>query len=89
MKFSFAVLLTAVSRALARDTPNLRSSNRDLRVNKIDVCHYSASTESYSLISIAEPAYDSHVAHGDALIGGAVPTMPGYQFNDNCEPVMT
>lgn len=43
-------------------------------------------TGAYSRITIAEAAYDSHVAHGDAGIGDPVPGMAGYAFDSDCLP---
>jgi hypothetical protein len=54
--------------------------------NKVDVCH-SEGNGTYHLISIAEPAYPTHVAHGDAKIGEDVPGMSGYVFDEECVPV--
>jgi hypothetical protein len=50
---------------------------------KIDVCH-SEGNGTYHLITIAEPAYETHVAHGDAEIDESVPGNPGYIFAEDC-----
>lgn len=53
---------------------------------KVDVCHYDAETDAYQLITIADPAVDAHINHGDAQPGDAVPTMEGFEFDDTCTP---
>lgn len=53
----------------------------------VDICHYSASTGTYSLISVASSSVPSHLAHGDALPGDPVPTNPGYIFDAACNQV--
>lgn len=52
---------------------------------KTDMCH--ANSNGYQLISIAEPAVDAHIAHGDAAPGEPVPGMDGYEFDATCEPI--
>ncbi len=56
------------------------------KVTKVDVCH-SEGNGTFHLITVAEPAYQAHVDHGDSAPGGAVPGMDGYSFDDDCEPV--
>ena len=54
--------------------------------NKVDVCHLDGNG-TYRLITIAEPAVDSHLSnHGDALPGDDHPD-PGYVFGDDCTAV--
>lgn len=53
---------------------------------KTDVCH-SHGDGSYDLITVADPAVDSHLAHGDALIGDEVPGDPSSVFNEVCESI--
>ena len=62
---------------------------RILAQNKIDVCHYDKEEGVFFKISIAEPAYESHVAHGDAAPGESVPNMEGYEFDEECIPTST
>ena len=52
---------------------------------KVEVCHVNGAG-SYLLIEIADPAFDAHVAHGDARPGDPVPDMPGYVFDAYCIP---
>jgi hypothetical protein len=54
--------------------------------NKIDVCH-SEGNGSYHMITIAEPAYPSHVNHGDAGVGEPVPGASGFVFDEDCNVV--
>lgn len=56
---------------------------------KVAVCHYDGITGSYALLMVADKgkAVDKHLGHGDALPGGAVPTMPGYTFDAACVAV--
>jgi len=53
---------------------------------KSDVCHLD-DAGNYMLINIADPALDSHKAHGDSQPGDDVPGMEGYKFSDACVPV--
>jgi hypothetical protein len=50
------------------------------------MCHRDADNPgTYILISIAEPAWDTHRAHGDAGPGEDVPGMAGMRFTASCE----
>jgi hypothetical protein len=55
----------------------------------VPVCHYDADTGTYTSIAVSGngKAVDAHLAHGDALPGDPVPTMPGNTFDDGCVPV--
>ncbi|CAN5764813.1 hypothetical protein BH23GEM7_BH23GEM7_41500 [soil metagenome] len=57
--------------------------------SKSAVCHYDADAGSYALISVANAALPAHVEHGDASPGEAVPNMPGFEFDEACQPVAT
>jgi hypothetical protein len=50
---------------------------------KVEVCHRTAEG-SYNLITIGEPAFDSHVAHGDASPGEPVPANGTFRFDGTC-----
>jgi hypothetical protein len=50
---------------------------------KVDVCHRTTDG-SFTKITIADAAYETHVAHGDGVVGGPVPGMEGYGFDDAC-----
>lgn len=67
--------------------PRTLSATDDLmsQMAKIDVCHRNANGQ-YGKISIADAAYDSHIAHGDGGVGEAVPGTPGYEFGAECQP---
>ena len=54
---------------------------------KTDVCHFTNGTPLFNLINVADPAIDSHIEHGDALIGEPVPGMPGFVFNEVCDAI--
>jgi 5'-nucleotidase len=54
--------------------------------DKAAVCHMDGQGN-YSLITIADPALDAHLAHGDSQPGDAIPGNPGYNFSDDCTPV--
>jgi hypothetical protein len=51
---------------------------------KTDVCHRT-DEGGFSKISVADAAYETHIAHGDGNIGGPVPGMDGYSFGDACQ----
>jgi len=50
---------------------------------KVDVCHLEGNGE-YHLINIAEPAYQTHVDHGDAKVGEPVPGKGWLVFAEDC-----
>ena len=53
----------------------------------VDVCHMTAPGE-FQLITIADPAYDSHINHGDAAPGEIVPgSGDQFEFGPACEMV--
>lgn len=51
---------------------------------RVAICHYSKATNSYALQLVRPNTVTKHRAHGDALPGEAVPTMPGYVFDAGC-----
>ena len=51
------------------------------------MCHHTSGTNGYELISIADPAVQSHIDHGDATPGGDVPDMLGFKFDADCNPI--
>jgi hypothetical protein len=55
--------------------------------SKVEVCHRTEGSRGFILISVAESAVESHMAHGDGLIGDPVPGLAGMIFGELCEPV--
>jgi len=53
-----------------------------LRQAKIDICHLRAGD--FIRLSVAEPAVDAHIAHGDGRVGDPVPGQPGMKFAADC-----
>jgi hypothetical protein len=53
-----------------------------------DVCHSTGTMQGFVLISIPTPAANQHLAHGDGLVGDAVPGAPGQVFGPTCELVV-
>ena len=53
--------------------------------NRVDVCHVNGKGE-YQKITVADAAFETHIAHGDASIGDEVPDRPGYIFDEDCAP---
>jgi hypothetical protein len=49
------------------------------------VCHLT-DTGDYIKITVSSRAYAAHVRHGDGGIGEAVPGMPGFTFDEDCNP---
>lgn len=74
--FVSLLLIVGVSIAYADTTP------------KLDVCHYDADLDIYFKIKINENALLAHLDHGDGLPGEPIPTMDGYIFGENCEPLI-
>jgi len=56
---------------------------------KVDICHRTEGTNEFILISIADPAVETHIAHGDGRVGDPVPKLEGYVFDETCTPVAT
>jgi hypothetical protein len=57
---------------------------------KVYVCHNTSSeTNEWVLINISENAFLAHIDHGDAAPGDDVPGLPGYSFDDSCNPELT
>jgi hypothetical protein len=52
---------------------------------KTDVCHRTMAG-SFTKISVADAAYETHIAHGDGGVGEAVPGTSGYEFDGECQP---
>jgi hypothetical protein len=53
---------------------------------KVTVCHANGQGV-FTALTISASALPAHAAHGDGLPGGAVPGMPGYQFDASCTAV--
>ena len=86
-----AVLLLAATLSLtltACDTliPTSETADALARKAKVDVCHLDEDAATYDLIQIAAPAVDAHLAHGDGLVGDAVPGQDGAVFDEACQP---
>ena len=73
--------------APADDVDRLSVAGASLATTKVDVCHRDLSGD-YTLITIADAAYDTHVDHGDASPGDPVPGMSGYVFDAACQPIL-
>lgn len=52
---------------------------------RVAVCHPNTDG-TFTKIVVSARAYDAHVRHGDGGIGGAVPEMPGFTFDEDCTP---
>lgn len=65
---------------------NMQSETTDVKSSRtmVEICHVNGRGD-YRKITIAEAAYEAHIAHGDAAIGDAVPGLDGFIFGDNCE----
>ena len=51
---------------------------------RVDVCHVNGKGE-YQKITVADAAFETHIAHGDGAVGDPVPGMEDYIFGENCE----
>lgn len=57
---------------------------------RAQVCHRSDRAASgYRLLILGEAALPAHLAHGDGVVGDAVPGLPGMEFDGDCLPVHT
>lgn len=54
---------------------------------KVDICHRTEGTNDFIPITVALPALDAHLAHGDARVGDPVPGQPDMAFGPDCTPV--
>jgi hypothetical protein len=91
-----ALVLAACDTAAPKATPEAPALGEALSLfspraakgqEKLPVCHLDDEGFLHR-IAVAEPAFDTHLAHGDATIGGDVPGMAGYVFDDACAPVV-
>ena len=55
--------------------------------SKGSVCHATEGAREFVLISVPADAVDAHLAHGDALVGSAVPDQPAMIFNAKCTAI--
>ena len=63
---------------------SLAGSSAEARTAKVDICHRTDGTNTFIALSVAAPAVEPHVAHGDASPGQAVPGQPGMMFAADC-----
>jgi hypothetical protein len=54
--------------------------------SKTTVCHRTGNA-SFQPVTVADPAMPTHIAHGDGVVGGAVPDQSGYKFDSECRAV--
>jgi hypothetical protein len=57
------------------------------RLVAIQICHRTEGAREWVPMSVPPPAAESLIAHGDVLVGGAVPGQPGMKFDADCNPV--
>ena len=70
------------------ETAGFTSASVANGASRVPVCHLTGSdTNEYLLVEVAEPAYDTHVAHGDASPMDEVPGMEGFVFDADCVPL--
>lgn len=66
------------------DTPAVVGA---LGQSKDALCHRTEGTNGFVPITIADPAVDTHIAHGDMYVGDPVPGHTGMVFDGNCHPI--
>jgi hypothetical protein len=81
------VLVVSVVVACGLSLGVLRPGPVSAGQDQVAVCHL-RNNGTYYRITIAEPAYRTHVAHGDAQVGQEVPGAPGFVFAGNCNIVI-
>lgn len=87
IKACVALALMALMTACAQD-PVVPDGATGISMTAIrtSVCHVNG-TGAFQLISVADPALPTHIAHGDAVPGDPVPGNAGYAFDDGCHIV--
>ena len=69
MKYLFPLLLLVLTLNSCEEDPEIIGLDVNRDSSKFDVCHYSADTDSWVVINIAEIAYlKAHIDHGDAKL---------------------
>jgi hypothetical protein len=68
-------------------SPNQARGDQAIAPAKVEICHRTEGTNAFVLLSVAQPAVEAHQAHGDGLVGAAIPGMPGMNFGADCAPV--
>lgn len=54
---------------------------------KTTICHYDEDLGTWTPISVSTKSVAKHLQnHNDGTIGGAVPGVDGYSFDDTCTP---
>jgi hypothetical protein len=53
-------------------------------VSKVDVCHRTEGARGFIPITVALPSVESHIAHGDGLVGDPVPGQTDLRFGPQC-----
>ena len=63
---------------------SLAGSGVEARTTKVDICHKTEAMNRFIALSVAAPAVEAHVSHGDGRPGQAVPGQPGMTFTADC-----
>lgn len=66
--------------AEARDSTLARAGS----ATAVQLCHKTAGANPFIPITVAVPAVDAHLQHGDGRFGQPVPGRPGMTFNADC-----
>lgn len=59
-------------------------SGSSAQAPRVDICHRTQGANEFITLSVAAPAVDAHVAHGDGMPGRTVPGQPGMTFAADC-----
>jgi hypothetical protein len=71
----------------AAPSPAIISGDQAVMQPKVDICHRTEGANPWIPLSLVEAAVAAHLAHGDGLVGSAVPGMAGMKFGADCSLV--
>ena len=81
-QLGLVVVGTVLSAAFLIAAPAAHAAPKDQRVT---ICHVTGKGKIVQL-EVAATSLQAHLAHGDGLVGDAIPGMDGYRYGSHCSP---